>query len=262
MGKLQKAKDGIAEVYQGKGLTLSQRGNAATPPDEYYTRREDVERILVTLAGRIGDKVVYLPFDRPESEFCRVCDDMGIPYVNSWNDYAENLEYMREHADTHVIVSNPPFSLWRQIVSNLNKTGIKYYLINNLLNANHFPQMGLYGSYLGSMEFKNGKKVPCCMMSNDDIRALDFKHDAKARKPKEIDGIRFYPTKREWLYDGAPAGVYINSCFPIYAESMNYDFSGPYDIQKHFNVFFVERRTEDGKGKYSGIHSQRKPDRA
>ena len=65
MGKLQKAKDGITEVYQNKGYSMSERGHAAALSDEYYTLRKDAERILVTLAGRIGDKVVYMPFDTP-----------------------------------------------------------------------------------------------------------------------------------------------------------------------------------------------------
>ena len=257
MGKLQKAKDGITEVYQNKGYSMSERGRVATPSDEYYTLRKDAERILLTLAGRIGDKVVYMPFDTHESEFVKACENFGIPYVHSWDDYRNNLDYMREHAEDTVIVSNPPFSIWKQIVRDLNETGIKYYLINNLLNANHFPEMGIYGSYLGQMTFKNGKSVPCCMMSNTDIRMLDFKPDKKTKQRRVIDGRPFYATKREWLYDGAPAGVYINSCFPIYAESMQYDFSGPYDIAGHFNVFYIERRVENEQGKYCGVHSQR-----
>ena len=71
---------------------MGERGRAETPSDEYYTLRKDAERILVTLAGRIGDKVVYMPFDTPESEFVKACEDFGIPYVHSWNDYRNNLD--------------------------------------------------------------------------------------------------------------------------------------------------------------------------
>lgn len=260
MGKLQKAADGITEAPVTKGLTTSQRGNAPTPSDEYYTSAADAERLIVRLAPLIGDKMVYLPFDAPESEFCNACNKFSIPFVHSWGDYRKNLDYMRKHADDTVVISNPPFSIWKQIVRDLNETGIKYYLMNNLMNAHHFPAFGIYGAYFGKCVFKNGKGVPCCIMSNDDIRAIDFSEPEKRKEPPTINGKRFYTKKRDWIADGKPVGCYINSVFPIYKESMDYDFSGPYHFVSHFNVFYIEGRAKDGKGKYCGLRSERKSD--
>lgn len=50
--------------------------------DEQYTTKSGVELILPYIQ-HLKDKLFWLPFDMPESQFCKVLAENGFKFVNS-----------------------------------------------------------------------------------------------------------------------------------------------------------------------------------
>jgi len=80
--------------------------------DECYTPRYTVipiVRHILLYEDKIGKNVtVWLPFDKEDSEFVKVLQEVGINYVSSHIDEGKDFfEYEPENWD--IIVSNPPF---------------------------------------------------------------------------------------------------------------------------------------------------------
>lgn len=162
--------------------------------DEFYTQREDIERELSHYKDFFNGKVVYCNCDDPvDSEFwkffVRVFKDwnlkklMATHYEPDAKNYAFKLEVcdgsepvitpiqsngdfrsqvcidMLEEAD--IVVTNPPFSLFREYVGQLMEHKKKFLIIgsqNAIKYKEIFPrlmhnQMWL-GYYAGDMKFK------------------------------------------------------------------------------------------------------------
>jgi len=75
--------------------------------DEQYTPRYGVE-VLLKHIQHLKDKVIWLPFDREDSQFVQVLTENGFNIVSSHIDYGQDfLTY--EPKEWDVIISNPPY---------------------------------------------------------------------------------------------------------------------------------------------------------
>lgn len=183
MGKLQKAKDGIKEVKETKNMTLYERSRSH-PSDEYYTTREIVEFLEERMHTILQEyDIIICPFDSAESEFVKVLTEKGYNVYYSSDDYKNHIEEIKQISLTNnaCVFSNPPFSIWRQIIKVFKECEIDFYLLNNLVNACKAFSNNIFGSEIGSIIFKNDKSVPCFLMSNNDIRKINLKY----YKPKK-----------------------------------------------------------------------------
>ena len=76
--------------------------------DEQYTPAKTVE-LLLPYIQHLKGKVIWLPFDREDSQFVKVLSDNGFNVVYSHIDYGQDFfNYEPERWD--VIISNPPYT--------------------------------------------------------------------------------------------------------------------------------------------------------
>lgn len=113
--------------------------------DEFYTQLSDIERELKNYEPHFKDKVVYCNCDSPSSNFVKYFeqnkDILGIKeFYYSWYDKntgngdfrsPESIEILKE---CDIVVTNPPFSLFREFVDIL-ETYNKQYLVIGSMNA-------------------------------------------------------------------------------------------------------------------------------
>jgi len=224
MSKLSKCFDGIDEVAETKGLTLLGRSQTK-PSDEYYTQAETVERIEEAIRPYIKGRKIWCPFDRDDSQFVKVLRAKGYEVKNTADDYKNHLKEIKESGA--VVVSNPPFTIWRAILKDMQDIGADFFLMNNLINAVPAFKKGAFGMMLSSLDFDTPdgvkKNAPCFLMSNKDIRGLKIRPKAKAPQ-KQIDGIPFWRLVGEWLDANKPVPAFVPSTFVLSEESKLYEF--------------------------------------
>ena len=76
--------------------------------DEQYTPAKTVE-LLLPYIQHLKNKIIWLPFDREDSQFVKVLTANGFKVVYSHIDYGQDFfEYEPENWD--VIISNPPYT--------------------------------------------------------------------------------------------------------------------------------------------------------
>jgi hypothetical protein len=158
--------------------------------DEFYTRREDIEDEVERYAGQLAGKAVYCNCDDPAtSEFYRYFaenfDRLGLKKVicthKGENPIRQDLyrwgmtwttplkgdgsfdspECLEALAEADVVVTNPPFSLFRKFVDVLAKSGKRFLVIGYMTAIGYkeiFPlirdgRMWL-GVCHGQMEFR------------------------------------------------------------------------------------------------------------
>ena len=111
----------------------------AVKDDEFYTSYEDVEKELLNYKEYLAGKAIYCNCDRPESNFVvflnDVKDEWGIKEVYHTSiqegvDFRsdESIEILKK---SDVVISNPPFSLWREYIPQLIEYNKKFLLIGN-----------------------------------------------------------------------------------------------------------------------------------
>ncbi len=75
--------------------------------DEQYTPRYGVE-VLLPYIQHLKNKIIWLPFDKEDSEFVKVLGENGFNVVYSHIDYDQDfLKY--EPKEWDVLISNPPY---------------------------------------------------------------------------------------------------------------------------------------------------------
>lgn len=134
--------------------------------DEFYTQVRDIEREIEHYRPHFIDKVIYMPCDNPEwSNFWRVlkgqfsairCKKIvatfynGIidkdthPYKLEWDGETETKTMLEGDGDfrseectkilqeSDIVITNPPFSMFREFVKWLEDAGKKYLIIGNV----------------------------------------------------------------------------------------------------------------------------------
>jgi hypothetical protein len=111
--------------------------------DEFYTQLADIEKELLHYKDHFRDKVVYCNCDSPDSNFVRYFKDnyteLGLKgFYHTWYnketgegsfDSKENIELL-EQCD--IVVTNPPFSLFREFINLLMIFEKKFIVIGNM----------------------------------------------------------------------------------------------------------------------------------
>lgn len=98
--------------------------------DEFYTLYTDVEKIFDIIQNK-EDYHFILPFNDENSSFKKYCEINSLDYTSGNRDYKE-FNYNIPNA---LVVSNPPFSKFREIINFYMFYGIKFILV--------MPQHGL-----------------------------------------------------------------------------------------------------------------------
>ena len=133
--------------------------------DEFYTQVRDIEREIEHYIPHFVDKVIYMPCDNPEwSNFWRVLkgqfsairckkivatfyngvvDKDTHPYKLEWDGETETKTMLEGDGDfrgeectkilqeSDIVITNPPFSMFREFVKWLEDAGKKYLIIGN-----------------------------------------------------------------------------------------------------------------------------------
>lgn len=92
--------------------------------DEFYTLYTDVEKIFDIIPNK-EDYTFILPFNDVGSTFFKYCEINNLKSVSGFGDYKE-FNYNIPNA---LVVSNPPFSKFREIINFYMFYGIKFILV-------------------------------------------------------------------------------------------------------------------------------------
>lgn len=96
--------------------------------DEWYTAAKDVEMILPYLSK---GSTVWCPFDTTDSHYVKVLKSSGINVVHGHiTEGKDFFKYEPEHYDA--IISNPPFSLFNEILERVYKLNKPFALVCNI----------------------------------------------------------------------------------------------------------------------------------
>ncbi len=128
--------------------------------DEFYTRYEDVEKECSLYIAQFEGKIIFLPMDDETSAFWKYFNDnfeqfkikglIATHLEEEGNSYAlgrfglmtqkvplrDNGDFFKEEAQSllslcDIVITNPPFSLFRKIVSSISSHKKKFLLIAN-----------------------------------------------------------------------------------------------------------------------------------
>lgn len=144
-----------------KSTSVLNTANPGQGNDEFYTKREDVEKELPQYAEFFKGKSIYCPCDGPQSQIFQWFRDNfqslglndlvatsfsfnGQGYIiyidHDGNSHAGNLqgdgdfrseECQRLMSKCDIVVTNPPFTLFSDIVNQCQKYGKKFLLLGN-----------------------------------------------------------------------------------------------------------------------------------
>lgn len=98
--------------------------------DEWFTTREDVERIVPFLL-RGGYRKILCPFDKADSNYVKVLTENGFDVTYGHIADGQDFFDRTDLADYDAVVSNPPFSKREAILKRLYKSGVPFALILN-----------------------------------------------------------------------------------------------------------------------------------
>ena len=92
--------------------------------DEFYTLYTDVEKIFDIIPNK-KDYHYILPFNDGDSNFKKYCDFEDLDFTTGNKDYKEFIYKI----PNGLVVSNPPFSKFREIINFYMFYGIKFILV-------------------------------------------------------------------------------------------------------------------------------------
>ena len=139
--------------------------------DEFYTLYSDVAKIFDIISNK-KDYHFILPFNDGDSSFKNYCEINGLEYT------AENKDYKEFNYNIHnaLVVSNPPFSKFREIINFYMFYGIKFILVASkpaltYVNVfNYWKEWKLNPLFLEMNWFKrpdgSKKNVQCYLITN------------------------------------------------------------------------------------------------
>jgi hypothetical protein len=98
--------------------------------DEFYTLYEDVEAELSHYTQYFHDKLIYCNCDTDDSAFVKYFKNNNYNVINTSDDFRlpKNIELLKE-AD--IVVTNPPFSLFKEYIALLVEHEKKFLIIGN-----------------------------------------------------------------------------------------------------------------------------------
>ena len=234
------------------------KGNAALhrakreKNDEFYTQKKDIEKELIHYHSQLKDKIVYCNCDDYRKSkfveyFMENFEKIGLKKLIStgfskdgqgtYSEYdgtvfktgflsgngdalGEECTEILKQAD--VVVTNPPFSLFRKYVSHLMKYGKKFLIIGNL-NAVAYKEIFSYikenklwlgvSISSGDREFR----IP----DNYVVRSKSLRIDENGNKYVRVDGVRWF-TNMEHNKQHTPIDLYKKYSAEEYPQYDNY----------------------------------------
>lgn len=143
----------------------------AAKDDEFYTLYSDVEKIFDIIPNK-EDYHFILPFNDLNSSFKKYCEQNNLDYTTGNMDY-KDYDYNIPNA---LVVSNPPFSKFREIINFYMFYGIKFILVAPLSGLtysnvfNYWKEWKLNPLFFNIDCFKrpdgSKKNVPCHLITN------------------------------------------------------------------------------------------------
>lgn len=110
--------------------------------DEFYTQLSDIEKELQHYAKHFKDKIVYLNCDTKDSNFFKYFysnqSKLGIKKILRTS-YSEGVDFRSKESiellkEADIVVTNPPFSLFREFIAQLTEHK-KEFLVIGSMNA-------------------------------------------------------------------------------------------------------------------------------
>ena len=167
----------------------------AAKDDEFYTLYTDVEKIFEIIPNK-KDFHFILPFNDVNSEFKKYCEQNNLDYTSGNMEY-KDYDYNVPNA---LVVSNPPFSKFREIINFYMFYGINFILVAPQVGLtysnvfNFWKEWKLNPLFLRLSWFKrpdgSKKDVPCYLLTN---LPLYFFND---KKTGNINQNLFWEPKR------------------------------------------------------------------
>ena len=205
----------------------------AAKDDEFYTLAEDVAKIFDIIPNK-HDYHYILPFNDANSEFNKYCEQNNLDYTSGNMDY-KDYDYNMPNA---LVVSNPPFSKFREIINFYMFYGINFILVapqTGLIYRNVFnywKEWKLNPLFLKLNWFKrpdgSKKNVQCYLITN---LPLYFFND---KETGNINQNLFWEPKR--LAKTEYHTINVNE---IYVDKMGQDFKGfIYTGNKYKKIYF------------------------
>ena len=205
----------------------------AAKDDEFYTLYSDVEKIFEIIPNK-KDYHFILPFNDIDSSFKKYCEKNKLDYTSGNMDY-KDYDYNMPNA---LVVSNPPFSKFREIINFYMFYGIKFILVapqtgltySNVFN--YWKEWKLNPLFLRIDWFKRPdgtkKDVICYLITN---LPLYFFNDKETGK---INQNLFWEPKRL-----AKTEYHIINDNEIYIDKMGQDFKDfIYTGNKYKKIYF------------------------
>ena len=190
----------------------------AEKDDEFYTLAEDVKKIFDIIPNKHEFHYI-LPFNDANSEFMKYCEQNNLDYTSGNMDY-KDYDYNIPNA---LVVSNPPFSKFREIINFYMFYGINFILVapNHSLTYHnvfiYWKEWKLNPLFLKITWFKRSdgskKDVPCRLITN---LPLYFFND---KETGNINQELFWEPKRL-----AKTEYHIINDNEIYIDKMGQDF--------------------------------------
>ena len=199
-----------------KGLHRAQKG----VNNEFYTLPETIEKELPHYKEQLEGKTVYCNCDLPESEFVQFFNKNFSDYklkgfLSSWYNHETGAGDFRSKASkmlleqADVVITNPPFSLFREFLAQLVEYDKKFLIIGPLTALGYKNVFPLFKEgkakvgYSGNIgKFKNGMHSPCLWYTNLHVKPKEFLTLTKEYNPVD------YPTYDN--YDAIEVGRVAN----------------------------------------------------
>ena len=204
-----------------------------TKDDEFYTLYSDVEKIFEIIPNK-KDYHFILPFNDGNSSFKKYCEINNLDYTSENKDYKE-FNYNITNA---LVVSNPPFSKFREIINFYMFYGIKFILVapqtgltySNVFN--YWKEWKLNPLFLELVWFKRPdgtkKDVKCFLLTNLPLYFFNDKETGNINQNLFWEPKRLQKTEYHIINDNE-----------IYIDKMGQDFKDfIYTGNKYKKIYF------------------------
>ena len=174
--------------------------------DEFYTQYSDIEKEINAYfeynPNVFRDKTILLPCDSKQSNFTKYFKKnlkmfklKKLIYINK--DFrSKEVKKLRDEAD--IIITNPPFSLFREFLAWILEANKKFIIIGNLntvANKEVFPLIRDNIIWLGATNFNGGATYFIAPKELYDSEKMSNKKNAYMKDGKfywRVNGVRWY----------------------------------------------------------------------
>ena len=208
--------------------------------DEFYTQVRDIEMEIEHYRQHFVDKVIYMPCDNPEwSNFwmvlkgqfsairCKkivatfyngVVDKDTHPYKLEWDGETETKTMLEGYGDfrseectkilqeSDIVITNPPFSMFREFVKWLEDAGKKYLIIGNQNAITYKEIFSLIKENKMWLGYNTNKSYDFIIPDNYVVKGSGYV-DERGAKHAVVPGICWFtnidiPSRHDFIHSG------------------------------------------------------------